>query len=99
MKFLILFIIFFGQLFLASWSFLFHVKHVLDNFVDNELYFRMRHLFNTTRKDCVWRYYSKHSGLCSQDVKITLHSNGYEEVVSGVYNGCRIVEKIRQLLY
>lgn len=58
------------------------MKHLVDEFVDDQFYFGLRRYFNTTWRDCVWRYYRKDSELCNQDIKITLHSNGYEEVVS-----------------
>lgn len=81
MKFRIFVILFFTQIF-HSYSILFKVKHLLDDFIDNQFYFGLKRYFNTTRKDCVWRYYSKDSGLCDRDIKVTLHSNGYEEIVS-----------------
>lgn len=59
----------------------FTVMDVLDEYVDNELYLGFRDLFNTTRKDCVWRNAYKDRKLCAKDVKIWLYSNGSEELV------------------
>lgn len=56
--------------------------NLLDNFVENELYLGFRDLFNTTRKDCVWRNAFKDHKLCTEDVKIWLYANGTEELVS-----------------
>lgn len=64
------------------------VVQFLDNLVEDTLYFGQRSYFNTTIKDCIWRDLSKDRQLCSNEVTITLFSNGREERVSvcEVYN-------------
>lgn len=61
---------------------------MLDNYIDNELYFGFQDFFNTTHKDCVWRNAIKDHQLCVNEVKIWLYTNGTEELVCGI---CSIV--------
>lgn len=60
-----------------------HAKELLDDFVDDQLYFGFKEFFNTTRKDCVWRDVAKDRHLCPNEVKMVLFSNGQRETVSG----------------
>lgn len=54
---------------------------ILNGIVDNELYLKIPYAFNTTHRDCVWRDAFKDRKLCTDEVKIWLNSNGYEEMV------------------
>lgn len=55
---------------------------ILNGIVDNELYLKIPYAFNTTHRDCVWRDAFKDRKLCTEEVKIWLNSNGYEEMVT-----------------
>lgn len=52
--------------------------------MENQLYLGYPELFNTTRKDCVWRDVTKHEHLCPKEVQMELLSNGQQEKVKSI---------------
>lgn len=70
-----------------------YAEAVLDDIIDNELYLGFKELFNTTRKDCVWRSPFKDHSFCSDEVKLWLYSNGGEEVVGVAFHYENVLHK------